>query len=559
MRRKILGIFIMMLFIATAVLPVLGSVKMTDYQMPTMTKNPRYTIISGTLDSHPQPFQPVRRDNKEITSSQEFDLSAMNGDIIIADSAEDDVLPIITKCFGDNLMVAYAEQSDLFTSHNVITISTDGGNYWEPFHFDWSEYNTNPSVTYAGNRAVAGWIHDPSVLEANPLIYIIEEEYLTDPSGWIYSSWYWQDYNAVNWHDLNLAGCLPYEEKPYFWGIGSFIGTLDWEDWAVVTEAPFIMTDYSDIWPDLGPYVFGMSPVEQWENSRTSSVDIDQSADRGYMVCDFLNNSVETYNLGLVEVPLPTLWESSAIWNIYEISGEDTTNYINPDVSASEGSVIIACETNENGNQDIICFYSSNGFNTATKIFIANSPDDETNPCIILNGDEVQCTFIKNGNLYATLSADNGETWSEPQQINDEDGTVIAGWHSSDLTTGENVVWTDDRNGNSDIFFDTITGAANPNIEIKEINGGFGLSVVIENTGTGDASDVQWSIDLEGGLVLLGGHTEDILSTLAADDSTTVKTGLVFGLGKVTITATADEASRTATGTILGPFVINVS
>jgi hypothetical protein len=554
MKKEIFGILIVMLLIVTTMLPVMGSVDMT-----TSTWNSTYNFVSGKLDPHPQPFQPVGRNNNEITIYPEFDFSKINGDIVVADSIDDDVSPVITKCFGDNLVATYSEQSDIFSSHNVITVSTDGGNYWQPFHFDWDEYNTNPAVAFAGNRTVAGWIHDPSVYEANPLIYIIEDEYLTDPGGWLYSSWYWQDYNAINWHDLNLAGCLPYEEKPYFWGIGSFIGSLDWEDWAFATEAPFILTDYSDIWTDMDPYVFGTTPIAQWNNSRTSSVCIDQSEEKGYLVCDFLNNSDETYDIGVLEIPIPTLWENNAIWYDYEISGGATTSFINQDVSVREGIGVIVSETNENGNQDIICFISQNGFNTIQKIFISNSQDDETNPSIVVHEEDIQCTFIKNGNLFATISTDNGETWSIPQQINDEDGTVIAGWHSSDLTTGGYTVWTDDRNGNSDIFFDKIEGAANPVIEITDIAGGFGVSIIIENTGTGDATDVQWSIDLEGGLILLGGHTEGTIPTLIVGDSITKKTGFIIGFGGTMITASADEASRTATGTIIGPFVLNVN
>jgi hypothetical protein len=554
MKTKIFGFFIMMLLSSIIILPAMESLNINTNQ-----NDLSYNILSGNINPHPQPFPPVGRNIKRDIIYPENDLSLMNGDIIISDSVEDDISPYLTSCFGDNLMVAYAEQSDIFTSHNVISISTDGGDNWQPFHFDWGEYNTNPAVTFSGNRAVAGWIHDPSVLEANPLLYIIEdEEDLTDPAGWYYSSWYWQDYNAYNWHDLDLAGCQPYGEKPFFWGIGSFIGSVEYETWAYATEAPFIMTDYSDIWPDSGDYIFGMSPITQWNNSRTSSVDIDQNAEKGYLACDFLNNSDETYDIGILEVPIPTLWENNAVWNFYEISGGIDTSYINPDVSVDENTGGIVCETSENGNQDIICFITQNGFSTTTKIFIANSPEDETNPSINSNDGEMQCTFIKNGNLFVTISTDNGETWSEPQQINDEDGTVRDGWRSSDIITGGYTVWTDERNGNSDIFFDIFQVAGNPIIEINDIEGGFGISVVIENSGTGDAIDLQWSIDLEGALVIIGGHKEDTIPTLLAGDNISITTGFVFGLGSVTITVSANEVSKTATGTIIGPFVINV-
>lgn len=553
MYRKSVGFLVVTLLTATVVLPAVGPKNVTDSTISAEenTTNPMYTIVTGILHPHPQPVPPVRCKTTLKPSHPEAGLSTMDGDIVIADSPNDDVSPVITKCFDENFMVAYAEQADILTSHVVVSISTDGGNYWEPYHFYWDEYNTNPGVTYAGNRTVTGWMLDPSIYEANPCIWIIEDEYFTDSDEWRYSSWYWEDYNAYDWHDMDLAGCLPYEEKPFFWGLGSFIGSVYYEGWAFATDAPFIMTDYSDIWPDLGPYVFGCTPIPQWNDSRTSSVCVDQNTERGYIVCDFLTSGAETYSLGIVHVPLPTLWEGGTMWYYAEIAGGDSTSYADPDISVSEGSGYIACETDENGNQDIICFYSNEGFNTTTKTFIADSPDDETNPSIVSYGDAVQCTFTKNGNLYATISTDYGETWSEPEQINDEDSTVVSGWRSSELIIGGNTVWMDNRNGNIDIFFDSIGGPAYPNIEITEIIGGFGVSAVIENTGTGDATNVQWSLDLEGGLILVGGHNNGTISTLTAGTSETVKIPFVFGLGGVTIAATADGATKTAAGTVL--------
>jgi hypothetical protein len=77
------------------------------------------------------------------------------------------------------------------------------------------------------------------------------------------------------------------------------------------------------------------------------------------------------------------------------------------------------------------------------------------------------------------------------------------------------------------------------------------VSAVIENTGTGAATDVHWSLDLEGGMILLGGHNNGTISTLAAGASETVKIPFVLGLGGITIVATADGATKTATGTML--------
>jgi hypothetical protein len=114
------------------------------------------------------------------------------------------------------------------------------------------------------------------------------------------------------------------------------------------------------------------------------------------------------------------------------------------------------------------------------------------------------------------------------------------------------AVWTDNRNGNPDIFFEFTGGAIpQPEIVIESISGGIGVSAVIKNIGDGDATSVAWSLDLEGGLVIIGSHADGTIASLAAGASTTVKIPFVLGLGGVTINAAADGATKTATGKVL--------
>jgi hypothetical protein len=96
-----------------------------------------------------------------------------------------------------------------------------------------------------------------------------------------------------------------------------------------------------------------------------------------------------------------------------------------------------------------------------------------------------------------------------------------------------------------------------PRIEIGEISSGFGsVTVQIKNTGAGDAVNVTWSISLQGGLVLLGRQTTGTILKILPGFNPLVKTGFLFGLGKTTITVTADTASKTVSAFLLGPFVI---
>jgi hypothetical protein len=107
----------------------------------------------------------------------------------------------------------------------------------------------------------------------------------------------------------------------------------------------------------------------------------------------------------------------------------------------------------------------------------------------------------------------------------------------------------------SDMTTATIT-AAEPIIEIGAITGGlFKVSAVIKNTGTADATDVAWSIDLNGGLILVGKATTGTIATLAAGSEVTVSSGFILGFGKTTITVTADTATKDQAATVLLFFI----
>jgi hypothetical protein len=102
--------------------------------------------------------------------------------------------------------------------------------------------------------------------------------------------------------------------------------------------------------------------------------------------------------------------------------------------------------------------------------------------------------------------------------------------------------------GASSIYYDDFVldgpgSAPQPDIEIGAVTGGVGVSAEIKNVGDGDATDVDWSIALDGGLIILGKETTGTIASLPAGDSITVKSDFVFGIGKPTITVMADDAT----------------
>jgi hypothetical protein len=96
-----------------------------------------------------------------------------------------------------------------------------------------------------------------------------------------------------------------------------------------------------------------------------------------------------------------------------------------------------------------------------------------------------------------------------------------------------------------------------PQIEIGTISGGLRITAEIKNTGIVNATDVNWTITLQG-LVLFGQDKVGTIPTIIPGFSSNINTGLIFGLGTIGITVTAVGAEKTATAFLLGPFVLNI-
>jgi hypothetical protein len=103
----------------------------------------------------------------------------------------------------------------------------------------------------------------------------------------------------------------------------------------------------------------------------------------------------------------------------------------------------------------------------------------------------------------------------------------------------------------------TVQIISGPSIEIESISGGFGVTATIANAGVVDATDVNWTIALQG-LVFFGKQQTGNIEKILPGFSPTISSGLVFGFGSVDITVTAADAEKTVTGFLLGPFVLNV-
>jgi len=109
-------------------------------------------------------------------------------------------------------------------------------------------------------------------------------------------------------------------------------------------------------------------------------------------------------------------------------------------------------------------------------------------------------------------------------------------------------------NSNNEQNYDNV-GILN-GLEIEVINGGIGISAIIRNIGEINLTNLIWSIDLDGGLILLGKTGSGEISLLLPDQIATIEIPLVFGFGKTTITVNIDADETNSTSRIVQGRVI---
>jgi hypothetical protein len=432
---------------------------------------------------------------------------------------------------GNPFMLCNAEM-DYWDSDIYMRMSPDGGETWpDEMAYIWGledTYATNPHISFFEDGIRAAGTHETK--EQIPELNVHKYMDINDPNTWVMgtigldSSTYLEETAVVTSGDcvaflvnidFNAQGYNIEETWEIFWTCDFEAGTYP----GVFCTRETIM---SNICATSGERVYFC--YQQLEsNGRTRIYDIH---------CDLDENTEYTD------------------WGGNVIASSATGNCTNPDIDSSGEDVYMVYMDDTSGNQDIYC-RTLTPMGYWEKNVVAESQDDEMYPSIVCyGGGGATCTFIKNGDLYVTHTTDGGKTWIEPEKVNDEAGSVVEEHQTADIATSGHVVWTDNRNGNTDVYYDNVGSPSVPIIQITSISPGFGVSAVIENTGTKDATDVQWSINLDGEKVFFGEHTEGTIPTLAAGDSKKVKTGLVLGFGPVTIKVTADGKTEEESATI---------
>jgi len=148
-----------------------------------------------------------------------------------------------------------------------------------------------------------------------------------------------------------------------------------------------------------------------------------------------------------------------------------------------------------------------------------------------------------------------GTTWTQQQKLTASDG-IAGDWFGTSVSLdGDTALigahYNDDNETNSGSAY----VFARPNLEF-DITGGIGVNVDITNNGTADANGVPWQIQVTGGILGMVNVNVNNVTDLPVGVPKTATTGFFLGLGPITITATVGDASKTANGIILFVWVI---
>lgn len=216
-------------------------------------------------------------------------------------------------------------------------------------------------------------------------------------------------------------------------------------------------------------------------------------------------------------------------------------------------------EYNVLGDSSVNIWNGETNINTPPDI-----PDKPLGPTTGEIGIEYSFTFrttdLQNNDVYYMIYwGDEMTGWLGPY----ESGESIALNHTwtvvGDYTIKVKAKDTDglesDWSEEASIYIDAL-----PCIEIGEIAAGVGsVTAEIKNTGAGAATNVNWSIAIQGNLILLGRFSSGSFDKVMPGFAPKAKTGFVFGVGAVDILVTVGELEKTATALLIGPFFLNVA
>jgi len=461
----------------------------------------------------------------KITMTEKLtdDVSPLFDSYIVYDTEYDDYHPTVACDMSNTFFAGMELTTDEVDWVPDFWYSLDNGVTWEEAGY----FAESLGAEYpdADSNSV-GFYATFSAPPASP-----GETWVVDASDLNAITGYTVDWSSYNLYDFVYPGisCYDFEGEPWNEGGSAKTGYMGYNS-ADIDGCPYV--NYA---------MPGDSVAIGWlnnaENYLHADFAIDEITDMSYAVYD---NTVEA-NL-LVRKDNFAVRDADgfhAYVGAYDV-GDGVNQVQNPSIEANDNNILIVAEV----DGDVVCYYSSNGM---TSVMQSTVEEDAAFPEIMLNPEgSFVCSYIKGGVIYSEKS-DDGATWAEPEVVADNQVNDRFGAHDLGKSVdGVHAVWEDTRNTDLDVYFATVAIAEVPILEITSVVGGLGVTATIKNTGTDAATNVVSEVTVTGGILgLIDKNASATEASLGVDGETTVGTGILFGLGAITIAVTTmcDEGS----------------
>jgi len=346
---------------------------------------------------------------------------------------------------------------------------------------------------------------------------------------------YWTWYNVgagyTNFIDVEVAGYTASDPVENTWAFGAHAMIGDHGE--LGSQTGFFSYQNAE---DGYAWIYTLEDTPgDFNGAESCGIDIDQGTNFGYAVYNYDNGGTMDLYIFIMNFDEWGDYDGSPIHDdTYEAYLNTSGNDNIVDISALNDNVIIISER----DGAIIAYYSNDGLTNINEVQIDSNGEQ---PRIVHTSDDSAfCSYIKGGVLYTSVTEDGGATWTSPNE-NSEEGPVF----SNDICAF-GVLYEAEQI----IYFAPIQ-ASFPIIEIDSISGGIGVNAIIKNTGTGDATDVSYTISATGGILGLINSEDSGIISIPAGGETTISLPMIIGLGAITVSVTAGVASSEVEGTQL--------
>ncbi|MCP4568441.1 MAG: hypothetical protein GY841_12765 [FCB group bacterium] len=360
------------------------------------------------------------------------------------DRAVSMVHPAIGRSVDETLLRGY-EYHDGSSNPIYWQTSPDSDTTWsDPCWFD-IYGGTYPSCDFWGNDPSCYATFVPPIsFFGGAGVVLLEFSDLSDCDSW---HGFWTDFSDNGWHSMSMCDiAADNSHESWNWGLISIV--MDYTDYQDnIEDAPHI---YSEL-TSAGHVQLSWYP--QYPGCVNTSATIDPIALKTYAVYDRYYSTTEQWRLFIRQDFFDDWYQTTDAASIYY---EDSTIHLQyPQVAAYGDTVIIVASAYndiDSANTDIVCWGTTVG--DVDSILFLSVVEAGSYPRLsrIESGGFV-CTYVKNDELFASITCDGGQNWSEPELANEIGETIVNEYRSSDISDGGFMaIWEHESVGDTSLL-----------------------------------------------------------------------------------------------------------